>query len=282
MKAAPARRGEAASLATLLLLAAVTATSAQPSISRASIVVSNSNGRLNVSADGNSRGFATVSIDGRNKTIGATSTGEGTGIPNSTFFEFFGSFPPPVMSPPDSDPTTGVPAPPVVSPPDDMAPPTSGPPTAEEGAARLVSRIDVNGFATGALRVFCEGVWGAVCTSNFDDVDAAVACRQLGFTAGVRQPQQPTFRNTDPDPAIVAPFVLENLGCAGSESRLVDCPVFEEADTDGQNDYSYRFRDYTNSAECDPFAGTFSQVACGTSTTADCRACSGRLVRTNP
>ena len=65
---------------------------------------------------------------------------------------------------------------------------------------RLVSRVDVNGFATGALQVFCEGAWGAVCTSNFDDRDALVACRQLGFTTGVSEPVSPGFRRVDPDP----------------------------------------------------------------------------------
>ena len=69
----------------------------------------------------------------------------------------------------------------------------------EEGAVRLVSRVDVNGFATGALQVFCEGAWGAVCTSNFDDTDALVACRQLGFTAGGRIPQEPTFSRSIAD-----------------------------------------------------------------------------------
>ena len=76
----------------------------------------------------------------------------------------------------------------------------TGPPGAEdEGAARLVSRVDVNGFATGALQVFCEGAWGAVCTSNFDDIDASVACRQLGFTGGLRQPQEDIFKRSTPD-----------------------------------------------------------------------------------
>ena len=63
-----------------------------------------------------------------------------------------------------------------------------------------MSRVDVNGFATGAVQVFCEGAWGAVCTSNFDDTDAAVACRQLGFSAGLRGPQEPVFRRRVPDP----------------------------------------------------------------------------------
>ena len=77
----------------------------------------------------------------------------------------------------------------------------------EEGAARLVSRVDVNGFATGALQVFCEGAWGAVCSSNFDSIDATVACRQLGFGGGLRQPQEPIFRLSTPDP------VRSILGC---------------------------------------------------------------------
>lgn len=55
----------------------------------------------------------------------------------------------------------------------------------EEGAARLVSRVDVNGYVTGTLQVFFEGAWGAVCGSNFDDRDAMVACRQLGFSGGI-------------------------------------------------------------------------------------------------
>eukprot|EP00892_Ulva_mutabilis_P007290 jgi/Ulvmu1/4933/UM204_0005.1 len=277
-KVAAARSGEAASLSTLLLLATASVATAQPSIATANIRISSSNGgTANLTADGNSGAFATVSINGRNKTIGATSTGEGTGMPNVTFVDLFGSDPPPVMSPPDSDPTTGVPAPPVVSPPDDMAPPTPGPPTAEEGGARLVSRVDVNGYATGFVQVFCDGAWGGVCTSNFDDLDAAVACRQLGFTAGVRQPQQPTFRNTDPDPEILAPFALENLGCTGDESRLVDCPVFVEVESTDYTPYDYRFRDYTNSDICDPFSGTFAEVACGTSTMAGAN-CSDRAL----
>lgn len=64
---------------------------------------------------------------------------------------------------------------------------------------RLVDRVDVNGFATGTLQVFCEGAWGAVCSSNFDDRDAQVACRQLGFTAGSSTPREPGFRQSIPD-----------------------------------------------------------------------------------
>ena len=63
-----------------------------------------------------------------------------------------------------------------------------------------MSRVDVNGFATGALQVFCEGAWGTVCTSRFGDKDAAVACRQLGFSEGLRGPQEPVSTRRVPDP----------------------------------------------------------------------------------
>ena len=75
---------------------------------------------------------------------------------------------------------------------------------------------------------------------------------------------------------VVAPFVLENLGCSGDEARLLDCPVFDSDTATPALDYSGYdyFRDYTNSDICDPTAaggGTFARVACGTSSSAGLR-----------
>eukprot|EP00892_Ulva_mutabilis_P004523 jgi/Ulvmu1/2442/UM135_0002.1 len=217
-------------------------------------------GQVSLTTTGNAMGFATVTIDGRPKTIGATSI---DGDSNATMLEFMASLEPPVVVEAVADPTEGVPAPPVVSATEAGGPPSPAATAGDEGAARLVSRVDVNGYATGALQVFCEGAWGAVCNSNFDNRDALVACRQLGFSSGLIQPSPQGFQFGNPDPAIVAPFALENLGCAGNESRLVDCPV--EAFDDTYSSYEYfRFQDY-NDENCDPFRGTFARIACGTS-----------------
>ena len=58
----------------------------------------------------------------------------------------------------------------------------------EEGDLRLVDRLDINGFATGALQVFIDGAFGAVCNTLFGPLDAEVACRQMGFAGGTDLP----------------------------------------------------------------------------------------------
>lgn len=59
---------------------------------------------------------------------------------------------------------------------------------AEEGNLRLVGRVDINGFATGAIQIFLDGAFGAVCNTNFGPAEADVACRQLGFVGGTYLP----------------------------------------------------------------------------------------------
>lgn len=58
---------------------------------------------------------------------------------------------------------------------------------AEEGDLRLARRtiLGGSGFVAGYLQVYINGVFGAVCPTFFDDLDASVACRQLGFVGGL-------------------------------------------------------------------------------------------------
>lgn len=73
------------------------------------------------------------------------------------------------------------------------------------------------------------------------------------------QPQLHLLQDT------AVPFALENLGCAGTETRLLDCPVVGRNADDSQGGLNVRDYDYSNPSDCDPFSGTFAEIACGTS-----------------
>lgn len=62
---------------------------------------------------------------------------------------------------------------------------------------------------------------------------------------------------------MLVPFVLENLGCSGSEGRLLDCPVeiLSLSALEG-------FGSFNNTRACSPFLNTYAYVACGTETSA--------------
>eukprot|EP00892_Ulva_mutabilis_P007276 jgi/Ulvmu1/4920/UM202_0005.1 len=153
------------------------------------------------------------------------------------------------------------------------SPPAPGTLDAEEGDLRLAGRLDINGYATGALQVFHDGAFGAVCGNTFDEVDAEVACRQLGFSGGVHLPLAVDRRFPDSNRRetlkdVIASFVLENLNCTGSETRLVDCPVATDVSfyDPPTLDYMYEFvyADINNPSDLCNFAdASFAFVACG-------------------
>ncbi|XP_076082455.1 neurotrypsin-like [Mytilus galloprovincialis] len=86
----------------------------------------------------------------------------------------------------------------------------------EIGDLRLVDSTTSMRRDEGRLEIYLNRVWGTVCEQEFDDIDAAVACRQLGYRTGV------TIRSGLIYPG-TGPIWLYGLGCNGSESKLTDC-----------------------------------------------------------
>ena len=74
-----------------------------------------------------------------------------------------------------------------------------------------VSARNTNGF----LEVYYMGEWRSVCDDGFDQYDADVACRMLGYSSAE------TFMTTVPGTNDT--FWLDDLACTGSESSFTEC-----------------------------------------------------------
>ena len=98
------------------------------------------------------------------------------------------------------------------------SPPASGSTTAADGAAEGDVRL-VNGSNAleGRVEIHHDGAWGTVCDDRFASDDAAVVCRQLGYTGGEAHRRAVFGQGT-------GTIWMDDVRCAGSESRLADCP----------------------------------------------------------
>ncbi|XP_071476062.1 scavenger receptor cysteine-rich domain-containing protein DMBT1-like [Diadema antillarum] len=84
-----------------------------------------------------------------------------------------------------------------------------------KGSVRLVGgRSEFEG----RVEIYHDGAWGTVCDDEWDDDDARVVCRQLGyFTSGARAVRGGTYGEG------LGSILLDNVGCDGWESSLASC-----------------------------------------------------------
>ena len=68
----------------------------------------------------------------------------------------------------------------------------------------------------GRVEIMYQGIWGTICDDGWDDIDAAVVCKELRFFNGVATRQAQFGSGT-------GPVWLRRVSCSGNESKLSHC-----------------------------------------------------------
>ena len=68
----------------------------------------------------------------------------------------------------------------------------------------------------GRVAIFYNGAWGTVCDDSWDDTDASVVCRQLGYSGGEALKDCEYGEGS-------GNILLDDVTCNGWESMLTDC-----------------------------------------------------------
>ena len=73
----------------------------------------------------------------------------------------------------------------------------------------------------GTVEIMYQGIWGTICNDGWDDIDATVVCRQLGFLNGI------TTKTLFTSLISSGPVWIRQVECLGNESKLLQCPHIE-------------------------------------------------------
>ena len=94
------------------------------------------------------------------------------------------------------------------------------------GTLRLVG---ANSYREGMVEMYVDNQWTGVCDHGWDDSEAGVVCRQLGFGLSGKS-QQFQISGSGNEEEIVIP----KFSCSGNESELLSCnhTKMEKADCD--------------------------------------------------
>ena len=81
-----------------------------------------------------------------------------------------------------------------------------------------------NSYNEGIVEVNYYGEWGTVCDDGWDDTDAGVVCRQLGFgSSGTAIGAAGAAITSSGYGDLPNPTLLDGITCTGNETTLASC-----------------------------------------------------------
>lgn len=75
----------------------------------------------------------------------------------------------------------------------------------------------------GTVQIFADNRWAEVCDDEWDDDDASVLCRELGFVSGHALTGVSKYEE-EFESWVLFKKAFDNVSCTGSETSLLDCP----------------------------------------------------------
>ena len=84
-------------------------------------------------------------------------------------------------------------------------------------AGVAVRLVEGSSYNEGRVEVKYNGEWGTVCDDGWDDTDAGVVCRQLGFGSSGTAIRSAGFGQG------LGPIWLDSVTCTGNESTIASC-----------------------------------------------------------
>ena len=91
-------------------------------------------------------------------------------------------------------------------------------PTSDSLDIRLMGGIQSAWFYSGRVEVSqINGTWGTVCNDRFDDREALVICKMIGYQYGKAKSIANFGRGT-------GRILMDEVNCNGNETSILDCP----------------------------------------------------------
>ena len=86
--------------------------------------------------------------------------------------------------------------------------------------ADTVRLVGGSNGTSGRVEIYRDDLWGTVCDNDWDMTDAAVVCRQLGFSDAEEAKSGAFFGQGE------GTIHMDGVTCDGSESKVTECPSY--------------------------------------------------------